>query len=263
MTNPLRRLGEMLATSVGWALGGAFFLVGKARGRKALHPRGEVSEGLIRRRGAGRRTGVLWLDEAGTDHVSVRFSRSLGLPATRPDILGLALRVPADHGQFGDVLLATTGTGTLGRYVLLPVRRHGVRAYTSLFPYRTVAGPLLLAVIPTAGSPRQFEIAYSRLTGPWVSFGTLEVTQKTHSGHDFDLSFDPILNVVPGLETYDWTAQLRRFSYAASRRARHKSSTSSRPARRRSAWPTAITKAKDDVDLTETAGRNDGSPPGM
>ena len=166
------------------------------------------------------RTGVAWLDEAGTNHVAVRLSRSLGLPAPRPDILGLALRIPTQPGQFGDLLLATTGTGHVGRYVLLPTRRHSLRAYTSLFPYRTLAGPLLLAAIPTAGSPRLYELAYSRLTGPWLSFGTLEVTQTTFRGDDLDLSFDPVLNVVPGLETYDWAAQLRRFSYAASRRAR-------------------------------------------
>jgi hypothetical protein len=233
VTKPLKRLGELLATSVGWSLGGAFFLLGKARGRNALHPRGEVLPGLIGRHGAATRTGVPWLDEAGTDHVSVRFSRSLGLPPTSPDILGLALRIPADGGQFGDVLLATTGTGTLGRYVLLPARRHGRRAYTSLFPYRTGAGPLLLAAIPTDGSSRQFELSYSRLTGPWLSFGTLEVLQKTHRAGDLDLSFDPVLNIVPGLETYNWTGQLRRFSYAASRRARSKSSTLSGSAKRR------------------------------
>ena len=45
MTNPLRCVGEMLATFVGRALGGAFFLLGKARGRKALHPRGECCRG--------------------------------------------------------------------------------------------------------------------------------------------------------------------------------------------------------------------------
>jgi hypothetical protein len=111
-------------------------------------------------------------------------------------------------------------TGLLGRYVLLPTRRHGLRAYTSLFPYKTLAGPLLLAAIPTAGSPGQYELAYARPTGPWLPFGTLEVTQMTYRGHELDLSFDPVLNVVPGLETYDWAAQLRRFSYAASRRAR-------------------------------------------
>jgi hypothetical protein len=104
--------------------------------------------------------------------------------------------------------------------VLLPTRRHGLRAYTSLFPYKTLAGPLLLAAIPTADSPQQYELAYARPTGPWLPFGTLQVTQTTYRGHDLDLSFDPVLNVVPGLETYHWAAQLRRFSYAASRRAR-------------------------------------------
>ena len=116
---------------------------------------------MIGRRGAVGRTGVAWLDEAGTDHVAVRFSRSLDLPAPRPDILGMALRIATQPGQFGDVLLATTGTGLLGRYVLLPTCRYGLRAYTSLFPYRTLAGPLLLAAIPTAGSPRQYELAYA------------------------------------------------------------------------------------------------------
>ncbi|HEX6757218.1 MAG TPA: hypothetical protein VF086_02225 [Propionibacteriaceae bacterium] len=202
MTNSLRRLGEMLATFVGRALGGGFFLLGRARGRKALHPRGEVLQGVIGRHGAVGRTGVAWLDEAGTDHVAVRLSRSLGLPAPRPDILGLAVRIPTELGQFGDVLLATTGTGLLGRYVLLPARRHGLRANTSLFPYQTLAGPLLLAAIPTAGSPRLYELAYARPTGPWLPFGTLEVMQTTFRGHDLDLSFDPVLNVVPGLETY-------------------------------------------------------------
>ena len=140
MTNSLTRLGEMLTTFVGRALGGGFFLLGRARGRKALHPRGEVLQGVIGRHGAVGRTGVAWLDEAGTDHVAVRLSRSLGLPAPRPDILGLAVRIPTELGQFGDVLLATTGTGLLGRYVLLPTRRSGLRAYTSLFPYKTPVG---------------------------------------------------------------------------------------------------------------------------
>jgi hypothetical protein len=220
VTNPLRSLGELSATCIGWALGGAFFLLGKARGRKALHPRGEVLEGLIDRQGSISRTGVSWLDETGSDHVAVRLSRSVGLPAPRADILGLALRITVAPGHFGDVLMATTGTGLLGRYVLLPARRHSMRAYTSLFPYRTMAGPLLLAAIPTAGNPRHFELAYSRPKGPWLSFGTLEVTEAAYPGHDLDLSFDPVLNVIPGLESYDWAARLRKFSYAASRRAR-------------------------------------------
>jgi hypothetical protein len=132
VANPLRCLGEMLATFVGRALGGTFFLLGKARGRKALHPRGEVLEGVIGRAGAVGRTGVAWLDEAGTNQVAVRLSRSLGLPAPHPDVLGMALRIPTQPGQFGDVLLATTGTGLLGRYVLLPTRAWFARLHIAV-----------------------------------------------------------------------------------------------------------------------------------
>ena len=91
MTNSLRRLGEMLATFVGRALGRRFFLLGRARGRKALHPRGEVLQGVIGRRGAVGKTGVAWLDEAGTDHVAVRLLPIPGFAPPRPDILGLAV----------------------------------------------------------------------------------------------------------------------------------------------------------------------------
>jgi hypothetical protein len=51
---------------------------------------------------------------------------------------------------------------------------------------------LLLAAIPTPASPRQYELAYARPTGPWLPFATLEVTQARYRGHDLDLSFDPL-----------------------------------------------------------------------
>jgi hypothetical protein len=104
VTNSLKCLGEMLATFVGRALGGAFFLLGKARGRKALHPRGEVLQGVIGRHGAVGRTGVAWLDEAGTDHVAGAPLQIPGFACCPPDILGLALRIPTEPGRFGDVL---------------------------------------------------------------------------------------------------------------------------------------------------------------
>ena len=165
MTNSLRCLGEMLATFVGRALGGGFFLFARARGRKALHPRGEVLQGVIGRHGAVGRTGVAWLDEAGTDHVAVRLSRSLGLPAPRPDILGLALRIPTEPGQFGDVLLATTGTGHLGRYVLLPRRQHGLRAYTSLFPYHNPGWSAPAGSDSDRGQPRTIRAGLRQADG--------------------------------------------------------------------------------------------------
>jgi hypothetical protein len=123
----IRRPVAGAATIAGKALAGLFFLIGKRRGspRKALHPRGEVRHGLIRRQGCSWRTGVTWLDDGGSDRLLLRFSRSVGLPKPFPDVLGLAMRIPLKENRHGDLLLATTGAGGLGRFLLRPARHRG------------------------------------------------------------------------------------------------------------------------------------------
>jgi hypothetical protein len=209
-----------MVTLIGRALGGIFYLVGalRTRRKKALHPRGSVRSGVIRRQGSSARTGVLWIDEPGEDRVLLRLSRATGLPTVLPDVLGLALRVPY-LGSHGDLLLATTGAGALSRFLLLPTRRPG-SLYSSLFPFRTPAGPLLLAAFPLAEDGTRFELAWSRLTGSWTRFGALEVRSAWDDASDAPLSFDPVLNEIPGLHSYRWAAELRRYAYAGSRRAR-------------------------------------------
>ena len=198
-------------------------LVASARrgGRKSLHPRGEVLPALVRRMGSTTKTGVRWLDEAGTDRVLVRQSRSLGLPHPFPDVLGLALRIPEESHGYGDVLLATTGTGVPGRFLLRPVGHAQRAAYSSLFPYRTPIGPLVLAAFPT-GRSGLFELAWAPLLGRWRRFATLDLLHGAADaeGPDAPIAFDPVLNVIPGLEPYGWSRRLREASYAASRRAR-------------------------------------------
>ena len=217
----VQRMGVSLATLVGRALGGVFYVVGalRTRRRKALHPQGGVRQGLVLRQGCGARTGVAWIDEPGGDRVLLRLSRATGLPDFLPDISGLALRVPSEGGGHGDLLLATTGTGAVGRFMLRPTRRPG-RPYGSLMPYQSPTGPLLLAAFPLADDGTRFELACSALRGAWSPFGVLEVRSGWDDALDAPLSFDPVLNEVPGLHSYSWAAQLRRFSYAASRRAR-------------------------------------------
>ena len=149
----------------------------------------------------------------------VRLSRAIGFPWSLPDTLGLALRVPRDDGGHGDLLLATVGTGALGRFVVRPTRHPG-SPYGSLMPYRSPSGPLLLAAFPLADDGTRFELACSALRGVWLPFGVLEVQSDWDEAPDVPLSFDPVLNQLPGLPSYGWAAQLRRFSYAASRRAR-------------------------------------------
>jgi hypothetical protein len=216
----VQRVAGLLVGLVGLTLGGVFYVVATLRPRrgKALHPRGAVLSGVIRRQG-GARTGVPWIDEPGEDHVLLRLSRATGLPAYLPDTLGLALRVPYGASRHGDLLLASTGTGAIGRFVLRPARRPGV-PYSSLMPYRSQTGPLLLAAFPLTRDGRRFELAWSALTGSWAPFGTLDVGSDPGDAADAPVTFDPVLNELPGLHSYSWAARLRRFAYAGSRRAR-------------------------------------------
>ena len=144
---PVRRLASSAA---GLALAGATRAVAAVRtAGKPLHPRGRVVVGRLRRTGAEPPTGVAWLDETGDDEVLVRWSRAVGLPSPLPDIHGLALRVPRDDGGHGDLLFATTGLGRLTRFVLTASGTPYGRPLTTLLPYRTVHGPLLLAAVGT------------------------------------------------------------------------------------------------------------------
>lgn len=215
------QVGLALATLAGRALSAVFFVGGKlrGRGRKALHPSGGVRPGVVHRNGGRARTGVAWIDDAGSDKVLVRLSRATGLPELLPDILGLAVRVPREDGGHGDLLLATTGTGPVGRFVVRPVRRPG-QPYGSVMPYRSPTGPLVLAALPLAEDGSRFQLAWSRLRGPWSPFGVLEVSGEWDDAPDGPVTFEPVLMPVPGLPSYGWAAQLRRYAYAASRRAR-------------------------------------------
>ncbi len=216
-----QRAGLILATLAGRTLGVVFYLAGalRTRHRKALHPQGGVRSGVVERHGCRARTGVAWIDEPGNDRVTARLSRATGLPRLLPDVLGLALRVPREDGGHGDLLLSTTGTSALGRFVIRPAR-HPATPYASLMPYRSASGPLLLAAFPLAADGTRFALACSGLRGAWLPFGVLEVQSNWDDAPDAPLTFDPVVNRLPGLESYGWVAQLRRFSYAGSRRAR-------------------------------------------
>lgn len=216
-----QRILTSLATLIGRALGGVFYGAGALRARrgKALHPQGAVRQGVLVRRGIGSKTGVPWIDAPGDDRVLVRLSRATGLPKRFPDILGLALRISYAGGGHGDLLFASTGTGAVGRFIVRPARRPS-RPYGTLFPYRSPRGPLLLAVLPLTDDGTRFELLCATLRGPWSPFGVLEVHSDWDTATDVPLSFDPVLFEVPGLHGYDWASRLRRFSYAASRRAR-------------------------------------------
>jgi hypothetical protein len=184
---------------------------------KPLHPRGAVTRGVLERHGSRHPCGVPWLDEPGRHDAVARWSRSVGLPGPLPDVLGLAVRVVLDDGQPADVLFSTTGTGPLSRFALLP-RRSSAQPMTTLLPYRTTAGPVLLAA--EASDARTVDLAWARSTGAWQPFATLLLDDAPDQADDRAISFDPVLHPLPGLGTYDWVRRLREPSYRSARAAR-------------------------------------------
>lgn len=217
---------------VGRALGWASGAVARVRRARPLHPTGVVLHGRLVRTGTAH-SGIAWLDAASADDVVVRLSRGGGLPTWLPDVDGLAVRV-REGERVTDVLLSTTGTAPLDRHVMHVRRLAGRTAYTSLLPYRSARGPVLLAAIPDpprrlpadpaarglelAVEPLRLRLAWASPTGPWRTFGHLEVYGQVAVDPEAPIRFDP-LRTPQGLATYPWVAAVRDPAYDAARRA--------------------------------------------
>ena len=144
------------------------------RASKPLHPHGEVLPGRIYRRGGAATTGmtgVAWLDEPGEHDAEVRRSRAIGLPRWLPDIHGLAVRVRSLESE-ADLLFATTGRGGVSRFVLTASRQAQRRPMTTLLPYQTPPGPVLLGL--EAISDEEGTL-FHRAAGPALLFRALDV----------------------------------------------------------------------------------------
>src|SRR3954454_6717826 len=208
------------AVAGGQALRAATGALAAARpAAKPLHPEGSVVTGVLQRFGSAPRTGVAWLDEPGSDDVLARQSRAVGLPPPAPDVFGLALRVRVQADRYADVLLATTGLGRLTRFTLTPARTPYTRPMTTLLPYRTVAGPVVLAGGPHDDA--KVELPCAVCAGPWRPFGWLGLdADHPEAEAHAPISFDPLLNTLPGLDNYPWVRRLREPSYLTARRSR-------------------------------------------
>jgi hypothetical protein len=208
----------------GKALEGVFAATARVRpARKPLHPKGQLHTATIERAGLPDHIGVPWIDEPGTSTALVRVSRAVGIPSALPDIYGLSLRLPLFGGSHADILFATTGLGRVSRFVLFPAQHAGQRAYSTLLPYRSTSGPVMLAAVPVDPDGRTFDLACASLGGAWQSFARMTLTEATS---DSSPSFDPVLNQLPGLDYYAWAANLREGAYRAARRSRSDGGTS-------------------------------------
>ena len=185
---------------------------------KPLHPEGAVTQATLSRYGGPGTSGAEWLDGRGDDEVTVRLSRAVGLPDVLPDIHGLAMRAPTTGGGHGDLLLASTGLGTMTRFTLTASRSPWGRPLTTLLPYRTPSGPVLISAVQCDDAT--VELAWAHPTGEWTGFAELRLRTDALTHQDEDISFDPVLNTLPGLDNYPWVRRLRSPSYRTARRSR-------------------------------------------
>lgn len=226
---------DQLSRAAGRGMASVFGVMKLFRPDRPIHPAGVGLKGTLVRETPSVPSGITWIDTAGTDAVSGRFSRSIGLPPKLPDILGLALRV-GSGGTVGDLLLSSTGVKVPGRFFLVPRVHAAPAAFTSIMPYKGSSGPVLLGArtvrspgpLPSPpadfrreldGSEWELELFYARPAGRWTRFGRLVLTADDAGpdAPDTALRFDAVRNPLPGAGTYGWARLLREPSYARAR----------------------------------------------
>jgi hypothetical protein len=206
----------------------------RSRHRRSLHPEGCSFAGQLEVWGADPPIGSALADRPGRYPVTVRVSKGLGTSGDRPDILGLALRIPGPGGT-ADILLSTAGHRRLTRHLLVP-RRTFDSWYGSITAYRTGdhrkvylgAGPdpgnepmgrSLTAVLAAARRGTGL-LLYARSGGTSRSWGRVSFGQAMSPSADAALAFNPVLNVPADLQPTGLVHGSRTVAYRLSQRWR-------------------------------------------
>jgi hypothetical protein len=215
----------------------------RSRHRRSLHPAGRSFGGTLEVYGLAAPVGAGLIDRPSRHRVTIRLSKGIGTRGSRPDVLGVAIRI---HDDGPDLLLSTMGSGRASRHV--PALRRGFDVgYGSITSYRTGSGtkvylsavpdpdrhPLgptlesvvgagrnngagMLLSVDTDGSPRVFGR---------VTFGTVLAPAE-----DADLTFDPVRRASAELHPSGTVHGIRAFAYRLSQRWRGATPVPANPA---------------------------------
>lgn len=211
-----------------------FRALSSRRGRRIFHPSGIAYAGSLTSIGASD-----VFSGEGKRRVLLRFSRGLGLPAPLADFLGLALRIvadgPGDADQ--DLLLASSLPGRAGKFVLWPAETFFETTFTSVLPYRSRRGRVLLGARVEGGPGRRrghalqeldervrtggvrFTLAAARASEPWREEAAVSVLERLPESAAERLRFHPWRSA-GDLRPAGLLNALRGPAYAGSQRGR-------------------------------------------
>ena len=210
----------------------AFDVVAKVRNARVFHPGGIALSGRLHAEpefedlfGEGERA------------VIARLSKGTSTPGILPDVLGFAFRVLDRDDRRWDFALATTGTGTLGRFLITPARGWASARYGSLMAYRFDGQPLWLFAEPDSGQPSTasiaamtthlrenaltFTLSASSLRGPSRKVATITLHRADSTERAVVNAFDPMENRPNDVELLPkFVSDIRELAYAGSRQGR-------------------------------------------
>lgn len=229
MLGAMRRDGVHVVFSE--VLGGGFRWLSELRGKRVFHPDGVAFRALWRTKDREALTGV----SSGDLNAVVRLSRGVGLPEGFPDVLGVAIKV-LDAGGDGDdldLLLARSGSGAIGRRLLVPARDFTAGPFSSLLPYATPNGskcPVTAVIRQDEAGPgaahfealRDADVAgltVALAVGGGRTIASVAVGDRLEDAVAADLRFDPSHHGGP-LRPVGWVNRVRMPVYAASQDGR-------------------------------------------
>ncbi|WP_187662400.1 hypothetical protein [Microbacterium sp. Nx66] len=221
-------MSAYLSRGLGLALRGVMALILLVRHPRPIHAHGAIFDGRLTLR-PNPGSGIRGIDDppAAEVPVVVRVSRSVGTPSWAPDVYGLGIRWV--HGaEEVDLQLASTGIGVPGRFLLLPRLTPTRATFSSVVPYRTPRGPVMLGArtvpprpLPGAvtelrkavdDQPWQLRLYFASPGGLWHPFAEVRL-DSARDADDASLRFDIDRRPLPGAETYPSVRALRGPSY--------------------------------------------------
>ncbi|MEZ7755439.1 hypothetical protein O5Y58_07990 [Microbacterium paraoxydans] len=221
-------MSAFLSRVLGMVLRAAIAAILLVRRPRPIHAHGAVFDGrLVMRPDPG--SGIAGIDDPRTAEVPVvaRVSRSIGLPTWAPDVYGLGLRWAQGEDEV-DLQLASTGIGVPGRFLLLPRLTPTRATLSSVVPYRTPRGPIMLCArtVPARRlpgglrelrravgvEPWELRLYFASPGGRWRPFADVRL-ESPHPEDDASLRFDIDRRPLRGAETYPSVRALRRPSY--------------------------------------------------